>query len=96
MVFRFYTDAVARASRRAAAGIFVTGLLLIGFGFLVYVLRDLFAVIAAMVFFAAGIGCAVTAVKIFWAQRNLREMSGNDTEAYRKNVQIHIDEHYDL
>ncbi|HUT31007.1 MAG TPA: hypothetical protein VMX13_14535 [Sedimentisphaerales bacterium] len=96
MVFRFYTNAVARASRRAAAGIFVTGLLLIGFGLLVYVLRDLFAIVATVVFFAAGIGCAVTAVKIFWVQRNFRRMSGSDTEAYRKNVQIHIDEHYDL
>lgn len=95
MVFRFYTNAVARASRRAAGGIFVTGLLLIGFGFLVYVLRDLFAIIATVVFFAAGLGCVGTAAKIFWAQRNLGKMSGGDAEAYRKNVQIHIDEHYD-
>ena len=96
MVFRSYTNAVARASRRAAAGIFVTGLLLIGFGFLVYVLRDLFAIVATVVFFAAGIGCAITAVKILWAQRSFRKMGGSDTEGYRKNVQIHMDEHYDL
>ena len=65
MSFRFYTNAVSRASRNFAAGLFIAGLLLIGFGFLVYILRELFAVLASIVFFAAGLGCGITAVKIF-------------------------------
>jgi hypothetical protein len=96
MVFRFYTNAVSQASRKMAAGVFVTGLLLMGFGLLVYVLRDLFAIIAAMVFFAVGIGCTVTAARIFWAQRRFNKMSRSEGADYRENVQIHVEEHYDL
>jgi hypothetical protein len=93
MSFRFYTNAISQASRKVAAGVFILGLLLIGFGFLVYVLRDLFAILAAMIFFIAGAGCGVTAIKILLAQRKLNKMSRGDSESYRKNVQIHIEEH---
>jgi hypothetical protein len=90
MNFRFYTSAISQASRNFAAGLFITGLLLIGFGFLVYILRDLFAVLASIVFFIAGVGCGITAVKIFWAQRKLDKINSGDTQGYRENVQIHI------
>jgi hypothetical protein len=95
MSFRFYTNAISQASRNFAAGLFIVGLLLIGFGFLVYILRDLFAVLAAIVFFVAGLGCGITAVKIFWAQHKLDKMSSSDSQDYRENVQIHI-EHHDV
>jgi len=95
MSFRFYTNVISQASRNFAAGLFITGLLLIGFGFLVYILRDLFAVLASIVFFVAGLGCGITAVKIFWAQRKLDKMSSGDSQEYRENVQIHI-EHHDV
>jgi len=94
MRFRFYTNTISHASRNFAAGLFITGLLLIGFGFLVYILRDLFAVLASIVFFVAGVGCGITAVKIFWAQRKLDKINSGDTSDYRENVQIHI-EHRD-
>ena len=93
MSFRFYTNAISQASRNFAAGLFITGLLLIGFGFLVYILRDLFAVLASIVFFVAGLGCGITAVKIFWAQHKLDKMSSSDSQGYRENVQIHIEHH---
>jgi hypothetical protein len=93
MSFRFYTNAISQASRNFAAGLFITGLLLIGFGFLVYILRDLFAIFASIVFFVAGVGCGITAVKIFWAQRKLDKMSANNSQDYRENVQIHIEHH---
>ena len=96
MTFRFYTNVISRASRNFAAGLFITGLLLIGFGFLVYVLRDLFAVLASIVFFVAGVGCGITAVKIFWAQHKLDKMNSDDPQGYRKNVQIHIEDHSDF
>jgi hypothetical protein len=92
MSFRFYTNVISQASRNFAAGLFIVGLLLIGFGFLVYVLRDLFAVLAAIVFFVVGIGCAVTAVRIFWAQREF-DKAVSDSPEYRENVRIHIEEH---
>ena len=95
MSFRFYTNAISQASRNFAAGLFITGLLLIGFGFLVYILRDLFAVLAAIVFFVAGVGCGITAVKIFWAQHKLDKMNSDDPQGYRENVRIHIEEYQD-
>jgi len=95
MSFRFYTNAIAQASRKVAAGIFITGLLLIGFGVIIMALPEIFALLAALVFFIGGAGCGITAVKIFSVQRKLKKMSDDDSEVYRKNVQIHIEEHYD-
>ena len=95
MSFRFYTNAISQASRNFAAGLFITGLLLVGFGFLVYILRDLFAVLASIVFFVAGVGCGITAVKIFWAQHKMDKMNSDEPPGYRKNVQIHVEEYRD-
>ncbi|MGD2095321.1 MAG: hypothetical protein PVH77_09975 [Phycisphaerales bacterium] len=96
MSFRFYTNMISQASRNFAAGLFITGLLLIGFGFLVYVLRDLFAVLASIVFFVCGVGCGITAIKIFLAQRELDKMSSDEgMTGYRRNVRIHTEEYYD-
>ncbi len=94
MSFRFYTNAISQASRNFAAGLFITGLLLIGFGFLVYILRDLFAILASIVFFVTGVGCGITAVKIFLMQRRI-DRRIDSAEPYRDNVQIHIEEHRD-
>ena len=94
MSFRFYTNTISQASRNFAAGLFIVGLLLIGFGFLVYILRDLFAVLASIVFFVAGVSCGITAVKIFLAQRRL-DRRIDSAQPYRENVQIHIEEHHD-
>jgi tellurite resistance protein TehA-like permease len=93
MSFRFYTNAISQASRNFAAGLFIVGLMLIGFGFLVYILRELFAILFAAVFCIAGVGCGITAVKIFWMQRRLDQI--DSTEPYRENVQIHIKEDHD-
>ena len=95
MSFRFYTNAISQVSRAAAAGIFILGLLLVGFGLLIYALPKFFATLAAIVFFVAGIGCAITAVKIFLAQRKLYKPGSIDSDGYRKNVHIHIEEHYE-
>jgi len=96
MSFRFYTNVISQASRNVAAGVFVTGLVLIGFGFLIYVLRDLFAILFAIIFCAAGIGCAITAIKILWTLRKLNKINSHDSHGFRKNVQIHVEEHHDL
>jgi len=96
MSFRFYTNVISQATKNFAAGLFIVGLLLIGFGFLVYILRDLFAIfaiLASIVFFVVGLVCGTTAVKIFLAQRKLDKMSSDDgTTGYRRNVRIHTEE----
>jgi hypothetical protein len=96
MVFRSYTNTLSRASRAFAAGIFIVGLLLIGFGLVIYLLPDFFATLAAIVFFVTGIGCGITAVKIFVAQSKLDRLSRNDMDDGRKNVQIHIEDRNDM
>ena len=96
MSFRFYTSAISQASKRVASGIFIVGLLLISFGFLIYVLKEIFAILAAIIFSVAGGGCLVTAIKIFLAQRKLDKFNSDDSQGYRRNVQIHSEEYYDI
>lgn len=95
MSFRFYTNMISQASRSIAAGIFIVGLLLIGFGVIILALPEIFAFLAAAVFFIGGIGCAITAIKIFLALRKLDKLNSDDSQGYRKNVQIHTEEYYD-
>jgi membrane protein implicated in regulation of membrane protease activity len=80
-------------------GILTVGLLLVGFGVIILALPEIFAFLAAAVFFIAGLVCAITAVKIFLAQRKFDKINndniGDDSQGYRGNVHIHIEEHYD-
>jgi len=96
MPFQFYTNMLSRASRSVAAGIMIVGLLLIGFGMLILALPELFAFMAAAVFFLAGLGCAIAAVKIFWIQRQIEHIDADDVDVYRKNVRIHVGDRQDL
>ena len=95
MSFRFYTNALSQASRAFAAGTFIVGLLLMGFGTIILALPEIFAFLAAAVFFLTGIGCLITAVKIFLAQRKLEDSDSEMPEGYRRNVRIHSEEHYE-
>jgi protein-S-isoprenylcysteine O-methyltransferase Ste14 len=94
MSFRFYSNLVSQASRRAAGAIFIVGLLLVGFGLLIIALPKLFATLAAMVFFVAGISCAATAIRIFLAINRAEKLDGEfgDDEG-RRNVRIRIEQH---
>jgi len=96
MPFRFYTSMLSQASRTLAASILMVGLLLIGFGTLIMALPELFAFLAAAVFFLAGVGCALTAIRILWAQHRLNKRMSHDSDAYRENVVIHRDEFHNL
>jgi hypothetical protein len=96
MPFQFYSTILSQASRRLAGGILATGLTLISFGLLIYLLPRLFATLAAIIFFAAGVGTCITAIKIFAAQRQMDKNIDNGSTEYRKNVQIHLEEHYDI
>jgi hypothetical protein len=96
MGFRFYTNVISQASRAFATGIFIVGLVLIGFGFMIYLLPRFFATLAAVVFFVTGVGCGIIAVKVFLAQKKLDRLNSDDSRGYRKNVQIRAEEHYDV
>lgn len=91
----FYRNTISNASRSFAAGTIITGLLLIGFGVIIIALPEVFAFLAAAVFFLAGLGCAVTGIKIFITMRKFDKID-QDTNGYRKNVRISSEEHFDL
>lgn len=83
---------VSQAGKRFAAGALTTGLMLIGFGILIIALPAIFIFIAASLFFLAGLGCVSTALKIYLANRQIKKMTQDDSEGYRKNVRIHGEE----
>jgi hypothetical protein len=62
---------------------------------IILALPEIFAFLAAAIFFFVGLGCAITAIKIFLAQRRLNKMTPDDSMGYRKNVQIHTEEYND-
>lgn len=73
------------------------GLLLIGFGVVILALPEVFAFLAAAIFFIAALGCGITAAKIFFAQRHLDKISSDgNSQGHRENVQIHVEEYYDV
>ena len=88
MSFQFYSNIISQTSRKIAGGIFTTGLMLIGFGLLIYLYPKFFATLAAMVFFAAGLGTCITALKILAAQHRINKAINNESTEYRENVRI--------
>ena len=95
MNLRFYTNQINQASRAVSGWFFTSGLALFGIGFLIYLLKEFFAILFMAIFFAAGIACLSIAVRIFFAQRRLKKFNKNGAEDYRKNVRIHTEEHQD-
>ena len=91
-MFRFFYqgDPMREAGKSLAKGALVLGLFLIGFGMLVFILRDLFAFLAAAVFFMAGFSAIGYAIRIFWATRRMNQ----PPQQYRENVEIHRDEDF--
>ena len=83
----FQGDPVRQATQGLSKGALVLGLFLIGFGMLVFVLRDLFAFIAAAIFFITGFSAIGYAVRMFILQHKMK-----DSSAYRENVEIHIED----
>jgi uncharacterized membrane protein len=93
MWFRSYTNILSQASRSIAMGILSVGLVLIGFGVVIAAFPEVFAYLAAAVFFVIGLSLALTALKMLWAQRRLNRLSRNSSTPYRQNVRIHMEEH---
>ncbi len=94
-MFRFHSNLFSQATRGMAKGSFFTGLFLIGFGMLVFVLRDIFAFIAAGIFFMTGFSAILYSIKLFWVSRHMRNPS-DSRDGHRDNVQIHYrEEHFE-
>lgn len=93
MSFKFYTNMLSLASRRMAAGIFIVGMLLMGFGFMIYLLPKLFATLAALFFFFLGAGCIMMGIKLLWAQHKLDKLNRDAGNDYRENVRIRVEDY---
>ncbi|MFH1615016.1 MAG: hypothetical protein ABIG61_08035 [Planctomycetota bacterium] len=95
MFFRNY-NAFPGFTRGLTSGTFILGLILIGFGLLVYILKEIFAAIAAAIFIIAGIGCITAAAKIFLSSLRAGNNCFRKSNSLRENIQIHTEEHYEM
>ena len=94
-MLKMYSNMLGLASTKMAKGAFVTGLLLIGFGVLILAMPELFAMLAAIVFFIMGLGSISVAVKILLAKKKMNRFAENVNNAYRENVNVHIDSEFE-
>ena len=96
-MFRFFfsQDPFSQATKGLTKGSLITGLLLIGFGMLVFILRDIFAFLAAAIFFMAGFSAIGYSIKLYLAMRKLSGPGHKGESAYRENVRIHVEEDSD-
>jgi hypothetical protein len=91
MVFRFYSSQLSKATRSLALWVFTVGLLLVGFGLLTILLRDVFVFVVAGLFFLAGVSVMYYGVRLFIAAMRMgRPARGESAEAYRENVSVRI------
>ena len=92
MFFRQYNSMLNEANKGFAKGMFILGLFLIGFAMLVWVLKEVFAFIAAGIFIIAGVGCLSAAVKAWLYNRRFKSSISQNEDGLRKNVRIRYDE----
>lgn len=91
-----FSNHVSQMTKGLAKGSLLLGLLLIGFGMLVFILRDLFALLAAAIFFIGGFSSIGYAIKLFIAAHRVRRGSKDPDGAYRENVNIRVEEFGDM
>ncbi|MCE5185358.1 MAG: hypothetical protein LLF76_04450 [Planctomycetaceae bacterium] len=86
-MFRYFfqSDPMRQVSRRLAKGSFFGGMVLIGLGLLVWLLKDIFAIIAMIIFFVAGFSAIGYSIKLFFTQYRMRhrgDLGPNITDAH--------------
>lgn len=89
MFFKYYNNSLNQVSKGFGKGLFVVGLLLVGFGVLVYIFKEVLAIIAATIFTIVGVVCCFNGIKIYLRGQIFKNSSG--PEEKRENVRIHID-----
>jgi hypothetical protein len=90
-MFRFFVEGknpFRQVTKEAAMVSLVTGLFLIGLGLLVWILKEIFAIIAMIIFFMAGFSAIGWAIRLFIAQWHMRKDKG----IYREGVEVHFEE----
>ena len=92
MMFNFYSNSFSGISKTFAKGLFVTGLLVFGFGLLVWIFKEILALIAAVIFMAIGVGCCLKAIRIYYlAWKFGRKDKGDDNSGRSDNVRIRME-----
>ncbi|OHB56647.1 MAG: hypothetical protein A2Y12_06060 [Planctomycetes bacterium GWF2_42_9] len=91
MMFNFYSNSFSGISKGFAKGLFVTGLLLFGFGLLVWIFKEILAIIAAGIFMVVGVGCCLKAIRIYYlAWKFGRKGKDDDNSGRSDNVRVRI------
>jgi len=88
MIFRTYSQTLSQASKTMAAGILMVGLMLISLGVLVAAFPKVFAYVVAAILVTAGLGFAVTALKIFLMHRRLTRKDSGQDDMRSPNIQV--------
>jgi len=93
-MFRFFVNGnpFRQATGQAAKVSLITGLLLIGLGLLVWVLRAIIAIVFMIFFFMTGLSAIGWAIRLFIAQWKMRK----DKSVYREGVEVHFEENNNL
>ncbi|MCE5340319.1 MAG: hypothetical protein LLF92_04230 [Planctomycetaceae bacterium] len=92
MLFNFYSNSFSGISKSFAKGLFVTGLLIFGFGILVWVFKEVLAIIAAAIFMVVGVSCCLKAIRMYYLAWKFGKNNNADNNAGRSdNVKIHIE-----
>ena len=88
-MFRFFVQGnpFRQATQGLAKGSLITGLILIGLGMLVWVLRAIIAMVLMILFFMAGFSAIGYAVRLFMVQWKMRK----DQSVYREGVEVHFE-----
>jgi len=84
----FQGNPFRQATKGMARGALITGLILIGLGMLVWVLKEIFAIIAMIIFFMAGFSAIGWSIRLFILQWKMRK----DNSAYREGVEVHFED----
>lgn len=89
-MFRFFINGnpFRQATTQAAKVSLFTGLFLIGLGLLVWMLKEIIAIVFMVIFFMAGFSAIGWAVRLFIAQWKMRKDKG----IYREGVEVRFEE----
>ena len=89
-MFRFFVNGnpFRQATTQAAKASLFTGLFLIGLGLLVWLLKEIMAIVLMIFFFMAGFSAIGWAVRLFIAQWKMRK----DKSVYREGVEVRFED----
>jgi len=87
-MFMFNYNTMANVTRKAAGALLAVGLLLVGLGVLVILLKAVFIIIVAGLIFLAAMWCITTAIRMFIRLYG-KPRYPEDDFVYRENVRIH-------